>query len=227
MRYLVFSAIAGEIEQIAASVEHPVSRTVGGIPLIEGELHGKSVTVAHTGSGKVNAAVMLAKLVSEISPDALIAVGLCGAVNEELVIGNLIEVRRSIQYDLHIGRFGLSPGEINGLLPRYLESPTLFGAYPPLTAGTADIFLDGSQRNAYLPILKELGVDVVDMESYSWMAVSSRFDLPLTIIRIVSDTGSQRPKRFPLFLKEASGYLYDAVAETLHKWPSEKSPTIL
>lgn len=196
------------------------------IPVYRGTLLGRQVCAASTGSGKVNAAAVLSSLIRELSPKAVIAAGVCASVNEEIEIGDIVEVHRCVQYDLNIGKFGLRSGEINGPLPRYITIETR-STLKQVTAATADRFLDAAGYVSYGQLLDELEADIVDMESYSWAAVCRLHHIPCTIFRIVSDTPSRPQKDFRRFIIQASKALHARVEQAVYDTPSEKSPTIL
>jgi nucleoside phosphorylase len=220
---LLISAIPEELKALVSTFEVDTS---GNIPVYGATVHGRDVYAASTGSGKVNAAAVLSRLINELKPKAVIAAGLCASVNDEIEIGDIVEVQRCVQYDLNIRRFGLRSGEINGPLPRYitLETHSLLGK---VTAATADRFLDAEDVIGCGQLLGELEADIVDMESYSWAAVCSLHHLDCSIYRMVSDTPSQRPKHFRKFITRASEALSARVMQAVHETPSEKSPTIL
>jgi nucleoside phosphorylase len=220
---LLISAMTEELKDIVKDLEPDHAAD---LPLFRGTLLGRQVCAASTGSGKVNAAAVLSSLISELTPKAVIAAGVCASVNEEIEIGDIVEVHRCVQYDLNIGKFGLRSGEINGPLPRYIALETR-STLKQATAATADGFLDAKGYARYGQLLDELEADIVDMESYSWAAVCRLHHIPCTIFRIVSDTPSRSQKNFLKFIRGASEALRAQVEQAVYDTPSEKSPTIL
>jgi nucleoside phosphorylase len=220
---LLISAIPGELKDIVKNLEPDHAANV---PVYRGNLFGRHVCAASTGSGKVNAAAVLSSLISELTPKAVITAGVCASVNEGIEIGDIVEVHRCVQYDLNIGKFGLRSGEINGPLPRYITLEPR-STLKQVTAATADRFLDAAGYASYGNLLDELEADIVDMESYSWAAACRLHNIACTIFRIVSDTPSHSQKDFRKFIRGASEALRIRVEQAVYDTPSEKSPTIL
>jgi nucleoside phosphorylase len=72
----------------------------------------------------------------------------------------------------------------------------------------------------------ELHLDAVDMESYAMVAAARRAQVPVTIIRAVSDSwDAGRLKDLPAFLHNASQQIREYIES--YSEPREKSPVIL
>lgn len=73
---------------------------------------------------------------------------------------------------------------------------------------------------------EQLHVGAVDMESYAIASAAMADGIPVSVIRVVSDTWrGHRPRSYRAFLRSAAADLLDIIVQ--YSLPSEKSPTIL
>lgn len=191
------------------------------------------------GVGLVQAALNTTKIISTYRPERIICVGTCGAVRPDLHVGDIVIGSTAVHYGLDLRRFGLPRGatrdrlglEIAALpLVQPLEDtdPHCHGRtiHRGITIGSADRFLVASDRSEMPWIESELRVEAVDMESYAVASAAHAAAVPVSVIRVVSDTSTgKRPSSFGSFLSRSSGDLVDFIAHCT--FPSEKSPTIL
>ncbi len=209
------------------------------------ELQGVSLKAFQTvslGVGKVSAAVGTYEAIVRYRPEHVVGIGSCGAISPSLSVGNLVIPSRVVQYDVDLRAFRLPRGSVYGahgenlgalkvdMLPRW---PALgvakFGdrvVHQSVTLGTADHFSTPEDRRLRPWMLNEMHIDAVDMESYAIVAAAHRAQVPVTIIRAVSDTwGGMRAESLADFLRDTAEDIGRMIA--YYSEPSEKSPTIL
>lgn len=215
-------------------------------PSIDGQRrslpNGDMLVAIPIGVGKVQAALGTAKALETWKPSHLIGIGTCGAIRQDMEVGDIVCAGRVVQYDIDLRRFGLprgstfdSEGKEAGEL--VLQSPCLRMLHELReyrgrkiwergVLGTADTFLVASERKDKPWIAEQLHVDAVDMESYAIVAAGLSCGIPVSIVRTVSDTWrGSRPKSYGKFLVSASQDMCALIAQ--YAEPSEKSPTIL
>lgn len=134
-----------------------------------------------TGVGKINAATLLAKTLS----DALLAgtpytqltvLGTAGIVGGNLHLDSVVEVTAAVQHDFSLPSPTLSCGSA------ITEKPTQF--VPTATIATADVFVqDDKQRQK----IAELGAELCDMEVYAYLQTAAIFDTPIRVFKVPSD----------------------------------------
>jgi adenosylhomocysteine nucleosidase len=100
----VLGAMPVEVELLRARLQHPVVRTIEGIPFVEGTLGGKRVVVVRAGVGKVNAGVTTALLLEHFRPPRVLFTGVAGALDTTLALGDLVLASATAEHDL--GMFG-------------------------------------------------------------------------------------------------------------------------
>lgn len=129
-------------------------------------------SVLYTGVGKVNAAISLMAALAESKPDILINYGTAGAVTPGL--SGVVEVGRSVQYDMDVRPLGLELG----VTPFEADTASFTLSDSPLVCGTADRF-------ATRP--PEIACNLVDMELYALAKIAARQNIPLRSYKFISD----------------------------------------
>lgn len=195
----------------------------------------KALTV---GVGKINATLNTLQAIHRYSPSLVVAVGSCGAIREELEIGDFIFPNRVVQWDIDLERFGWPRGALpsaSGEIEGVLELPPLSvdyssyqgrGVKHSLTLGSGDRFLLRPEREEMGWLIDELDLWAVDMESYGVVKASREMGIEVMVGRFVSDDArGRRPKNFQKMIKEASSDLFTLIAQSIME--REKSPIIL
>lgn len=171
-------------------------------------LSGLEVSTLLTGSGMANASVAMGTALALLRPERAYGVGIAGAIDQSLQIGQMVLFKEVIQYELAIGRFSLERGQLNGPLPIWLES-TLSKRLPrelcPVRGGCADLFFDQAALKSRRFMTEELGIRAVDMESYGYLAAGWMQKTEVSVIKSISDRlGQELPKRFSPFVRSVS-----------------------
>lgn len=139
-----------------------------------------------TGFGKVNAAVNLAYKLSTGKYDQVIVYGTAGRINPILPLGNINVVSSAFEYDSY-----LKPViETDMILLEKIET-IIKNVYPVsrIKIATGDAFVTDSKVTSAL--LKE-GCSLIDMEAYAYIKVGVLFDIPVTVIKLVSDDADSK-----------------------------------
>ena len=90
-----------------------VEQTVfGGITFNEGQINGKTVVVAKSGIGKVNAALCAEQLILRCGVNAVINTGIAGALGGDLRIFDMAVSTDAVYHDMDAVYFGYKPTEI-------------------------------------------------------------------------------------------------------------------
>lgn len=194
------------------------------------------------GVGKVQAAISVASFIVESRPSHIICTGTCKAVDPRMDVGDIVIGSLAVDYDLDLRRFGLPRGSTrdcsgnpfgsvmldNFLTDRAAGIEMCRGrrVWREVTIGSADRFLVASDCDKMPWIVDELHLQAVDMESYAVAAAASRGGIPVSVIRVVSDTyRGIRPKSYAAFLRSAAIDMLSCIVQ--YSFPNEKSPTIL
>ena len=83
-------ALPAESSDFVSLLEKPAWNSREGIETIRGRLHGKSVTVLHTGIGRKICSQRMEILLRRVEFEFVISAGFAGALEKELRIGDLL-----------------------------------------------------------------------------------------------------------------------------------------
>jgi adenosylhomocysteine nucleosidase len=175
------------------------------IPVKRFELNQRTVTVARCGVGLVNAGVILTMIVEHQVVDAVLLLGVGGALDEALEVGDVVISRQILQHDsissLKGGALFIAPGELTlSAAPDQQIDPAM-RCDPILVDWLARLFgertytgaiLSGSEfvanakRKAELRKLAEDAL-LVDMEAAALAQVARRLQIPFVAAKTVSD----------------------------------------
>ncbi|RRD95101.1 5'-methylthioadenosine/adenosylhomocysteine nucleosidase [Clostridiales bacterium COT073_COT-073] len=87
-------------------------RSIAQIEYAKGNLGNREIVLAKSGIGKVNAAVCAQIMIDIFKVDALINLGVAGALSPQLNICDVIISKEFVQHDVDVTAFGYNKGEI-------------------------------------------------------------------------------------------------------------------
>ena len=217
------TAILGAFEREVTLIEDQVAqrreRQIEQITFITGRLNGRSVVVAWTGVGKVNAAMTTTLLLEHFHPAQVIFTGIAGAVNPELRPGDIVIAERTAHHDMGtVWPEGLFQKGVKSRLDG-MENPIFFPAdarlvdcarraaerialkrietvqgqrVPRIIKGvvvTGDAFIASADKCAELR--KKLKADAVEMEGAAVAQICYQRQIPHVVIRSISDNADE------------------------------------
>jgi adenosylhomocysteine nucleosidase len=215
----ILGAFELEVAGLKDELDHAHTHTIQGIAFHSGEVQGRSVVIAVSGIGKVNAAVAVSLLIEHYEPSEVLVVGIAGALNPELEPGDVVIAKRVAHHD---------QGEYtpDGFWPRPSRSPFSGGENPPFFIIDNDLLelaklssLEDaadieSLDDAWLPVTTHVGAivsgdsfiaspakrsdlrqlynaDAVDMESAAIAQVCWQHGVPFLAIKGISDRADE------------------------------------
>lgn len=132
-----------------------------------------------SGIGKVNAAMATQKAIDEGATE-IVNAGTAGGFDSRMKIGDVVQIGRAVEYDFDLAFLnGSRVGQLNER-----DSP-----YIPCGCGT-HVLATGDRFNdsdADLGLFTELGCTVRDMEGAAIAHVCEKRNIPLTIIKVITD----------------------------------------
>lgn len=108
----IIGAMEEEVELLLAKIELEEKVEKAGLEFYVGNLRGKEVIVVKCGVGKVNSAMCTQILISEFGAEALVNIGVAGALNDELNVNDIVISTDAIEYDMDASAFGDPKGTI-------------------------------------------------------------------------------------------------------------------
>ena len=215
----ILGAFYQEIALLKDRLDAPQERLIEGMRFVRGTLNGRPVTVAWTGVGKVNAAVVTALMIEHFKPERLIFTGIAGAVDPNLEPGDIIVAERSAHHDMGLlWEGGFDRGGVTNPISGD-ENPTFFEAdevllataeqasarvqwrpvetaqgqrLPQVRQGvivTGDTFI--ASRTKCEELARELSADAVEMEGAAVAQVCFQQGVGCLVIRSISDKADE------------------------------------
>ncbi|MHC4111979.1 MAG: 5'-methylthioadenosine/adenosylhomocysteine nucleosidase [Planctomycetota bacterium] len=213
-------------EQLTDKHEQPIE----GMRFVTGRLYGKSVVVAWTGIGKVNAAMTTTLLIEHFSPAQVIFSGIAGGVNPKLAPGDIVIAAETAHHDMGILREDgfYNRGVINPLdgirNPVYLLADerllklaekaaeqvelekiktTVGERSPRIIKGvvvTGDVFVASPEKGAELR--EKLNADAVEMEGAAVAQICYQRQIPHLVVRSISDKADKTARMDSMMFQE-------------------------
>ncbi|GAB3280018.1 nucleosidase [Kineosporia babensis] len=170
----------------------------------EAQFLDAGLPVLITGIGKINATTALTlTLAAGVRPASLVNLGTAGALRSGLV--GLHEISTVIQHDLDTDLLFRLTGETYG-------APLQLAAPGGIALASGDTFVAGGPQRDALAEQAHL----VDMEGYAVAAAAARLDLPVRLIKLVSDDADENSARtWPETVSECARVLADWVQREL------------
>jgi adenosylhomocysteine nucleosidase len=230
----VLGAMSREVDPLIAQLQSNRTETVSGLTVHLGTLRGRSVVLARTGVGKVNAAMTTALVLDHFHPAEVLFTGVAGGLNPELLPGDIVIGEKVAQHDFGdlngtnftaVATGNPANGQRNPLFfpapPRLLAlvdnaakdlplqklATTRGDRLPRVIRGvivTGDVFVASPEKVAELR--GKFGADAVEMEGAAVAQVCWQAGVPCLVIRSVSDKADAAANAdFKKFLQTAAG----------------------
>jgi len=194
----IIGAMEKEIAMLREKMENMQETIVGRTRFYQGMLWGKEVCLALCGIGKIHAALCAQAMILHFNPEAIINIGVAGALDGELDIGDMVIGAYGVQHDMDTTAFGDPMGcipEINIVelpcaphLIAAMEKAAAERGLHHITAGiaTGDQFIHQLDKKQWLR--QHFGAAACDMEGAAIAQVCFEFQVPYGAYRAISDT---------------------------------------
>lgn len=222
----IIVAMQEELEEIKEYVEDINEKEIKHITFIEGKIEEKNVVLVQCGIGKVNAAMVTQALIDSYNIEYIVNIGVAGALNPMLNIGDVVIADKLIQHDFDITAFGHSKGYITGVGDFIQTDENLRNKLEKLNhnnkdneykiklgiIASGDIFCtDIEMKNK---IYFKFDADCVEMEGAAIAQVCYLNEIPFVVMRSISDSpNGKNAITFDKFLKIASKRIANLLVE--------------
>jgi adenosylhomocysteine nucleosidase len=210
---LILGALDREIEAVAQGMELDARDEWRGFPVYRGRISGRPVVVSRSGVGKTQSAMLAQHLIDQERPSRLIFTGVAGALDPELVLGDMVIGEAAVHHDMDCTLMGFAPGQIP-----YTEYRTI-AADPALVAcaqsvvplhgrSVTGLILTGDQLIGSAEVRDRLvatfGGQAVEMEGASVALVAAINAVPFLLLRTISDHADESVADFGQVLSVAA-----------------------
>ena len=229
----IIAAMESEIRDLGASLERERIEKIAGREIHYGTLEGHPVALMLCGVGKVNAALSATVLACHAKVDRILVTGISGGLAEGLKVGDIVIGDSFVQHDMDASPlfprheipfegFSVieSDPELRHLLAVAARSMLVSSRPPGLESAevfeglviSGDQFLSNNEsRERVLDSLPK--ACAVDMESAAIAQVCRAADIPLGVLRVISDSADGSAHiDFAKFVEESASR---ACAETV------------
>lgn len=232
----IMGAMEEEVRDLLSDMSGADKVSLGSRTYHVGKLEGRDVVICLSRIGKVASASTATTLINHFKASSIIFTGVAGGVAPEIKIGDVVLASKVMQFDMdaspimNFKRFeipllgkiyfdlcGDLRGKARAAISEFLgEDPKHLGSrLHEGIIGSSDHFIDDPVRKASL--LREIpDLLAVEMEGGAVGQVCSEWNVPLLLIRSISDTADHNsPADFPKFLTEVAAPLSAGVVRRI------------
>lgn len=178
-------AMKCEAEAVVRNLAGARTEMMFGREVVRGTLNGEETAVIVAGIGKSNAAAGAQLALSSLDATTLLNVGVAGALDSSLHVGDILRVARTVQYDFDLSRINGTPvGTLDECKSPFYELP-MAGEWREATVATGDRFTDDAGEVALLR--ERFGANVCEMELGAIAHTAFRAGVPLYAWKAISD----------------------------------------
>ncbi|MCR5265143.1 MAG: 5'-methylthioadenosine/adenosylhomocysteine nucleosidase [Cyanobacteria bacterium RUI128] len=203
----IIGAMDIETEAVSARLSHAKQiKTSADFQITTGNIGKYKIILTKSGVGKVNAAITTQYIIDKYKPKYIINTGLAGSLTKNLTTGDIIIAEKTIQHDFDLTAFGNHKGYMgngtNADKPtEYFSDKNLISKFKNInsditigTIATGDVFVTDVQTKEN--IRKLFNADAADMESAAIAQTANRNNVPVIVIRTISDGKNESTKDY-------------------------------
>lgn len=224
----IIGAMDQEMDALFARMQDVTEEKIGFSRFLSGTLEGVPCVLSRCGVGKVHAAACAQAMLMRYRPEAVINIGVAGALMDALSIRDIVIAENAVQHDMDTSPIGDPKGLVSGInliyfpcdagMRRMMAEAAEEAGLAYMTAGiaTGDRFVSLPEEKR--AIAREFGAGACDMEGCAIAQVCLEMDVPYAAYRAISDTVTGTGLEYLRTAQEAA----DASAALLHiflrKW---------
>ncbi len=209
MRIGVIIAMDKEKKVLINSLSQKKSRKIAGQIFTLGKLFQKTIIIAESGIGKVQAAMTTTILINNYHPDLIVNTGSAGSLSSKLGIGDQIIATCLAYYDVFNTIRPGSVGQIPGKSLYFKSNHSLIKKFqkvnPKAKEGlvvSGDSFVMQKTKEKILQNFPK--ALAAEMEGVAVAQVSNNFEVPFIVLRAISDSADGSANiSFDKFLEKA------------------------
>ncbi|AEO08568.1 5'-methylthioadenosine nucleosidase [Buchnera aphidicola str. Ak (Acyrthosiphon kondoi)] len=194
----IISAISKETKTLKKIIHPYVKKTISNFKIYERRFKKNNIFLIQSGIGKVSASISTMILINLYQPDIIINSGSAGSLNSLLKIGDIIIPEYTCYYDVDLTNFGYAQGQIPKYPKKFIINKKIHefckkNALKYQLKFTKGLIISGDsfiRDNAHIKILKVQfpSAIAVEMESAAIAQVCYKFNIPLIVIKSISDS---------------------------------------
>lgn len=216
-----------EIDPLLKYFDNYKTTKYGSNSYYETSYNNTDIVIAYSKIGKVFSALTTTILIEKFRCNMVLFSGVAGAIDQNLKIGDIVVATKTAQHDLDITAFGHDVGfvpegakfiDMNQKLVNIAidvaKSNNIL--LQKAVVATGDQFVADEDRKLFIE--KNFQADILEMEGGSVAVVCDSLDIPLLIIRSISDTANMDAGfDFDKFLEASAKISAKLMIQILHK----------
>lgn len=208
----IIGAMQEEVDTLIKMLDDKKCEKINDLEFFIGMYSNTQLIVVRCGVGKVNSAMCTQLLIDKFNPDAIINIGVAGAVADEVNIGDIVLSTHLVEHDFDCTTFGYE----KSVIPRmksseFVADENLLNIARKSQNNLKDIsFFEGviasgdifvSSRQIKDELLKRYNAMCVEMEGASIAHICTLNNMPFLVIRAMSDKADgHAPDNFDEFV---------------------------
>ena len=194
----IIGAMDKEVDALRGEMTDTEEKKIGFSRFTAGKLWGVPVCLAQCGIGKVHAALCAQAMIDGYDIDAILNIGVAGALRPSLGIGEVVVADSAVQHDMDTTPIGDPLGMVSGpnivhfpcdgalsqKLKRAAENAGL--RWEAGAIATGDQFIVGTEKKNFL--VDTFGAAACDMEGGAIAQCCYESGVPYAAVRTISDT---------------------------------------
>ena len=181
MTIAIVAAMPEELAPLRARLAGATRAQRGAVVVERGRLGGREVALAATGDGARNARAGVAELLAAAAPEALVVLGVSGALSPELGTADLIVATRVTDEE----------GTARQADAARVAATALATGGRVAVVMSARRIADSADEKRRLALQAGAGLAVVDLESAAYVAAAEAAAIPWVVLRAVSDRADE------------------------------------
>ncbi len=181
-RVVVVAAMEEELHSLRQRLSDVEKVSLPSGSAVRGHLESEEMLLIATGEGSVAAEKGLSALLSDQNIEALLVVGVAGAISPDLAVGDLVAV------DSVRDKRGKIPSPDASLLQRALTADNVVQGG---VVSVDTIVVEAAAKRALWQSIGGGPFQVVDLESATYARLATERGIPYFVLRAVSDTASE------------------------------------
>lgn len=211
-------AMDAEMKCFASLLENLQQQTLHQRTFYTGTIGRKIVTAVVSGMGKVNAALCTADLINKFKADMILNIGISGGIDTSLNIGDFVVGTDIVYHDVWCGNPNVY-GQVQNMPAIYHSVPQLTAKLTQYRQGLlccGDFFVEKSEDMQKIKTNFPEAL-AVDMESAAIAQTCFLYDIPLLVVRQISDVpgAKNHAEQYATFWQNAPAHSMHILQEIL------------
>lgn len=224
----IIGAMDNEMNALFDQLTDRQEEQIGFSRFVRGNLAGIPCVLSKCGVGKVHAAACAQTMALRFAPEAVLNIGVAGALRDDLQIGDIVIGQCAVQHDVDTTPFGDPPGLISGinlveipcdegltgLIQQAVREAGLRGVTAAIATGDRFVAAPAEKR----ALARAFSAAACDMEGGAIAQVCYEMHVPYAAYRAISDTVEGAETEYTLNLRDAAAASARLLPVLLKHW---------